>query len=83
MPNYRSEIGDETTHQLDRVHRAQLRGIDMPAEVSGSAIARMFQTDTTGDARLVRYGAMHTDPQLLFAARSSDQIMLAREAETP
>jgi hypothetical protein len=82
MPNYRSEIGDETTHPLDRVHR-QLRGIDMPAEVSGSAIARMFQTDTTGDARLVRYGAMHTDPQLLFAARSSDQIMLAREAETP
>jgi hypothetical protein len=82
MPTRCSEIGDENMHRLDRVHPAQFRGVDMPAEMPGSAIARMFQTDTNGDARLLRCDAMHTDPQLLFAARSSDQIMLAREAGT-
>jgi hypothetical protein len=78
-----SEIGDEIAHQLDSVHRAHFFSIEMPAEVSGSAVARMSQTDTSEDARLARCGAMHTDPQLLFAARSSGQIMLARDAGTP
>jgi len=79
MPACSTEIGDEIVHQLDSVHRAHFCGIDMLKEMTGSAISRASLTDARGETRLVRHGAMHTDPQLLFTVRASNQIMLARE----
>ena len=83
MPACSSEIGDGIADQLDGVHRAHIFGINLPEEASGSAIARVSRTDVSADTRLVRRDAMHTDPQVLFAVRSSDQIMLAQELPTP
>jgi hypothetical protein len=82
MPAGSTEIGDEIAHQLDGVHRAHFCGIDMLKEMTSSAISRVARTDAHGNTRLVRRDAMHTDPQLLFAARASDHIMLAQELRT-
>jgi hypothetical protein len=73
-----SEIGGEITRQLADGQRAHFFGADMPAESSDSPINRMPRVVAGKDTQLVRRGAMHTDPQVLFAMRSSDRIMLAR-----
>ena len=78
MPACSTDIGDEIEHQLDGVHRAHFCGIGLPKEMTGSAISRASPTDARAKVRVVRHGAMHTDPQLLFTVR-----MLMQEPRTP
>jgi len=80
MPLCSCEIGDEIAHQRNGAHHTQFCGIDMPAQASCSASARRSRRDASLDTPLKPHAAVHTDPQLLFATRSSDQIMLLKEA---
>jgi hypothetical protein len=78
-----SEICDGTGVQLEHVHRVRFFGIELPAEVPGSANAPIKRTDASSDARLTRSDAVHTDPQVLFTAQWFDQAMLTRELQKP
>lgn len=73
------EIGDGIADRPDAVHCAHFFGIDLPKEMPGCAIARMPRTVALADPHLAPCDVMHTDPQLLFVARSSDKIVLAQE----
>lgn len=76
------EIGHGIADRPDAVHCAHFFSIDLPKERPGSAIVRMPRTDALADTPLAPCDVVHTDPQLLFVARSADQIMLAREPRT-
>jgi hypothetical protein len=78
-----SEIDIGIAERFDAVRRARFFGIAVRKDMPGSAIAHISRTNVQADAHLARHDAMHTDPQVLFATRSSDQIMLARERRTP
>jgi len=79
MPACCPEIGYGIADRPDAVHCAHFFGIDLPKEMSGSAIVPTPRTVSPPDTPLGPRDVMHTDPQLLFVVRCSKQIILVQE----
>jgi hypothetical protein len=79
MSDWPSESAGEIVEPVAARHRAHVFGIDSPKEKPPYLITSMTHTYTSQGAQLAPGEAMHTHPQVLFAARSLYRVGLARE----
>jgi hypothetical protein len=80
MSDWPSETAGEIVEPIAAGHRPHVFGIDSPNEKLPPLITSMTHTTYAGQgAQLAPNEAMHTHPQVLFAARSLYRVGLARE----